>query len=161
MKTIKNEKLIKRNAQIGSWTTLAALVVLGVGMYLSFTRPELFTISLIALLLGLRQFVGFAWETTRTVLDAVTWQAHPAIFGHTMLVLAALFAIVVPSARLRVLALALGAVGVILSGAREAMFAWLFVAVGLQVHQVIEAIDERANPLFGPDCFVMRLIHRS
>lgn len=52
MKTIKNEKLIKRNAQIGSWTTLAALVVLGVGMYLSFTRPELFTISLIALLLG-------------------------------------------------------------------------------------------------------------
>lgn len=87
---------------------------------------------LIALLLGLRQFDGFAWETARTVLDAVTWQAHPAIFGHTMLVLAALFAIVVPSARLRVLALALGAVGVILSGAREAMFAWLFVAVGLR-----------------------------
>ena len=52
MKTIKNEKLIKRNAQIGSWTTLAALVVLGAGMYLSFTRPELFTFSLIALLLG-------------------------------------------------------------------------------------------------------------
>ena len=52
MKTIKNEKLIKRNAQIGSWTTLAALVVLGLGMYLSFTRPELFTVSLIALVLG-------------------------------------------------------------------------------------------------------------
>ena len=52
MKTIKNEKLIKRNAQIGSWTSLAALAVLGIGMYLSFTRPELFTYSLIALLLG-------------------------------------------------------------------------------------------------------------
>src|SRR5829696_9733115 len=52
MKTIKNENLIKRNAQIGSWTTLAALVVLGLGMYLSFTRPELFTFSLIALVLG-------------------------------------------------------------------------------------------------------------
>ena len=52
MKTIKNDKLIKRNAQIGSWTTLAALVVLGLGMYLSFTRPELFTFSLIALVLG-------------------------------------------------------------------------------------------------------------
>jgi len=52
MKTIKNKKLIKRNAQIGSWTTLAALVVLGLGMYLSFTRPELFTFSLIALVLG-------------------------------------------------------------------------------------------------------------
>ena len=52
MKIIKNEKLIKRNAQIGSWTSLAALVVLGVGMYLSFTRRELFVYSLIALLLG-------------------------------------------------------------------------------------------------------------
>src|SRR5690606_34721286 len=61
-----------------------------------------------------------------------TWQAHPAIFGHSMLVLAALLAIVVPSARLRVLALALGAVGVVLSGAREAMFAWLVIAVGLR-----------------------------
>src|SRR5690606_10097422 len=65
---------------------------------------------LVTLLLGLRQFDGFSWETARTVLDAVTWQAHPAIFGHSMLVLAALLAIVVPSARLRVLALALGAV---------------------------------------------------
>src|SRR5919109_2452064 len=52
MKIIKNEKLIKRNAQIGSWTSLAALVVLGGGMYLSFTRQELFIYSLIALLLG-------------------------------------------------------------------------------------------------------------
>ena len=52
MKIIKNEKLIKRNAQIGSWTSLAALVVLGGGMYLSFSRPELFIFSLVALLLG-------------------------------------------------------------------------------------------------------------
>ena len=87
---------------------------------------------LVTLLLGLRQFDGFAWETARTVLDAVTWQAHPAIFGHTIMVLASLFAIVVPSARLRVLALALGAIGVVLSGAREALFAWLIVAVGLR-----------------------------
>jgi hypothetical protein len=52
MKIIKNEKLIKRNAQIGSWTSLAALVVLGVGMYVSFQRPELFVYSMLALLLG-------------------------------------------------------------------------------------------------------------
>ena len=52
MKIIKNEKLIKRNAQIGSLASLVALAVLGGGMYLSFTRPELFTYSLIALLLG-------------------------------------------------------------------------------------------------------------
>ena len=52
MKIIKNEKLIKRNAQIGSLASLVALAVLGGGMYLSFMRPELFTYSLIALLLG-------------------------------------------------------------------------------------------------------------
>ena len=52
MKIIKNETLIKRNAKIGSWTSLGALAVLGLGMYLSFTRPELFVYSLVALLLG-------------------------------------------------------------------------------------------------------------
>lgn len=52
MKSIKNEKLIKRNATIGNWTSLAALVVLGLGMYISFTRSELFIYSLIALVLG-------------------------------------------------------------------------------------------------------------
>jgi hypothetical protein len=52
MKIIKNETLIKRNAKIGGWTSIAALVVLGLGMYISFTRPELFTYSLLALLLG-------------------------------------------------------------------------------------------------------------
>jgi len=52
MKIIKNEKLIKRNSQIGQWTSLAALVVLGVGMYISFTRTDLFTYSIVALLGG-------------------------------------------------------------------------------------------------------------
>ncbi|HEY3476378.1 MAG TPA: hypothetical protein VGK56_17320 [Anaerolineales bacterium] len=52
MRIIKNEALIKRNAKIGSWSSLAALVVLGIGMYISFTRTELFIYSLIALLLG-------------------------------------------------------------------------------------------------------------
>lgn len=52
MKIIKNEKRIKRNAQIGSWTSLAAMAVLGLGMYISFTRTELITISLTALVIG-------------------------------------------------------------------------------------------------------------
>ncbi len=52
MKIIKNEKFIKRNGQIGQWTSLAALIVLGVGMYLSFTRTDLFVYSLAALLVG-------------------------------------------------------------------------------------------------------------
>jgi hypothetical protein len=52
MKIIKNEKLIKRNGTIGNWTSLAAIVVLGLGMYISFTRTELISYTLIALVLG-------------------------------------------------------------------------------------------------------------
>ena len=52
MKIIKNEKLIKRNSKIGQYTSLGALFVLGIGMYISFTRPELFIWALAALLVG-------------------------------------------------------------------------------------------------------------
>ena len=52
MKITKNENLIKRNGQIAQWTSLAALVVLGGGMYISFTRTDLFVYSIAALLLG-------------------------------------------------------------------------------------------------------------
>lgn len=52
MKIIKNEKLIKRNSTIGNWTSLGALVVLGLGMYISLTRTDLFVYALLALLVG-------------------------------------------------------------------------------------------------------------
>lgn len=52
MKIIKNEKLIKRNSKIGQWTSMGALGVLAVGMYISFTNPELFVWAVGALLLG-------------------------------------------------------------------------------------------------------------
>jgi hypothetical protein len=52
MKIIRNEKLIKRNARIGQYTSLAALGVLGVGMYISFKRPDLFIYSIGALIVG-------------------------------------------------------------------------------------------------------------
>ena len=55
MKIIKNEKLIKRNGTIGNWVSIAAIAVLGAGMYISFnnrTDPKLFTYSAIALVLG-------------------------------------------------------------------------------------------------------------
>ena len=52
MKIIKNEKLIKRNAQIGQWTSIGALAVLGLGMYISFNRTDLFIYSIAALLIG-------------------------------------------------------------------------------------------------------------
>lgn len=52
MKIIKNEKLIQRNGKIGNWVSLGALAVLGIGMYISFTQPELFTYSLVCLVVG-------------------------------------------------------------------------------------------------------------
>jgi hypothetical protein len=52
MKIVKNEKLIKRNGRIGQWTSLGALGILGIGMYLSFQRPDLFVYSIAALIAG-------------------------------------------------------------------------------------------------------------
>lgn len=86
----------------------------------------------IALYAGLQQVDGLRWGTALTALDAIAWQSHPAVFGHAMLVMAALLAVVVPSERLRVVALAIGLMAVLVSGAREAAIAWLIVAVGLR-----------------------------
>ena len=52
MKIFKNEQLIKRNSRIGNWASLGALVVLGIGMYISMTRTDLFMYALAALLVG-------------------------------------------------------------------------------------------------------------
>ncbi len=52
MKVVKNERLINRNAKIGQYTSLAALVVLGVGMYISIQRTDLFIFAVVALILG-------------------------------------------------------------------------------------------------------------
>ncbi len=66
MKIVKNEKLIKRNNKIGQWTSLAALVVLGIGMYISFKRQELFVWALASLLIGftltqISMYFGSRW----------------------------------------------------------------------------------------------------
>lgn len=47
-----NDRLINRNARIGQIASVAGLIVLGGGLFISFTRPEMFSISLIALLVG-------------------------------------------------------------------------------------------------------------
>jgi hypothetical protein len=52
MKIVTNVKLIKRNAKIGQYTSLAALVVLGIGLYITFKIPNRFELSLAALLIG-------------------------------------------------------------------------------------------------------------
>lgn len=52
MKIISNEKLIRRNKKIGQYTTMAALAILGIGLYYSFVQPEQVTITFGALLFG-------------------------------------------------------------------------------------------------------------
>ena len=69
MKIIKNEKLIKRNSIIGQWTSIGALIVLGGGMYMSFSNPSnpnMVTYSLIALVGGfiltqIGMYMGNRW----------------------------------------------------------------------------------------------------
>ena len=52
MNIYKDEIKIKRNARIGSAITLISLAVLGIGMYITFTKPELLYLSLLALFIG-------------------------------------------------------------------------------------------------------------
>jgi hypothetical protein len=52
MNIVRNEKMVARNAKIGSAITLISLAVLGTGMYITFKRPDLFSLSIDALLLG-------------------------------------------------------------------------------------------------------------
>jgi len=52
MRIIKNERMIKRNATIGSIITIASLATLGGGMYITFSKPELLYLSIGALMVG-------------------------------------------------------------------------------------------------------------
>ncbi len=52
MKILINEKSIRRNARIGSYTSIAALVILAGGMYISFAYQNLINLSFVALVVG-------------------------------------------------------------------------------------------------------------
>ncbi len=52
MKVLTNEKIIKRNTQIGQYTSLAALLILAGGMIVSFTMREQVYLAFSALIIG-------------------------------------------------------------------------------------------------------------
>jgi len=52
MRILSHEKNIRRNAKIGQYTSLLSLLVLAVGMYVSFVYPTQLYISFLALLFG-------------------------------------------------------------------------------------------------------------
>jgi len=85
-----------------------------------------------AMALGLERAATWRLDSARSAIDVFAWTASPALYGHAMLLLAALLAVIVPSTALRVLSLGLGAVAVIVSGSHEAVLAWLLVAIGLR-----------------------------
>jgi len=53
MKAVTNEKLIARNAKIGTWSSLVGLAVLGIGLYISIKLPEYLLLSFLCLLAGI------------------------------------------------------------------------------------------------------------
>ena len=52
MKIVTNTKLIKRNSTIGKYSSIGALVILGIGLYITFKYPDKFIYSMGCLLLG-------------------------------------------------------------------------------------------------------------
>jgi hypothetical protein len=52
MKSVINQKLVKRNALIGQYTSLGALGILAIGLYISFKAPDKILYSMGALLVG-------------------------------------------------------------------------------------------------------------
>jgi hypothetical protein len=42
MKIVTNSKLIRRNAAIGKYSSIVALVILGIGLYITFKMPDKF-----------------------------------------------------------------------------------------------------------------------
>jgi Undecaprenyl-phosphate galactose phosphotransferase WbaP len=70
--------------------------------------------------------INFAYKT---LSQAISWQTYPALYGHTVLTLGGLIAILSQAGRFRLLGLGLSALGILISGSREAALAWVFIAV--------------------------------
>ena len=95
------------------------------------------TVSL-GLVSGLALLVALSWLQIeqlnfayKTLAQAIIWERNPALYGHAILTIGALLAVLLPSLRLRLLSLGLSALGILVSGSREAAIAWLIVAVAL------------------------------
>ncbi|MBI5953797.1 MAG: hypothetical protein HY865_19245 [Chloroflexi bacterium] len=66
MKIIKNEKLIQRNGKIGNWMNFGGLAVLGLGMYISISIPNLANYAFVCLIIGfvmsqVGMYMGSRW----------------------------------------------------------------------------------------------------
>ncbi len=77
MEVITNEKLIQRNARIGGILSLVGLVVMFLGVYLNFKRPDLATYSFASLIVGfmlaqIGLYFGNRWGRARPTEKLLT-----------------------------------------------------------------------------------------
>ncbi len=88
-------------------------------------------LSGLALVVGLGFLHGSGFGGTSRLAQTLVWDANTNLYGHTVFLLGSLFALLLSSTRLRLLSLALAALGVLASGSPEALLAWLAVAAAL------------------------------
>lgn len=62
-----------------------------------------------------------------TLSQAVLWTDSPALYGHAMLVMGGLIAVLMPKSALRFVGLAMSALGILVSGSREAAIGWVLL----------------------------------
>lgn len=67
MKAVTNEKRIARNVKIGNGASLAGLVMLGAGMYISLKLPQYISYALLCLLIGLILSNAGLYNTNRWI----------------------------------------------------------------------------------------------
>ena len=93
----------------------------------------------IGLLSGFALVVLFGWLQLGTlgagflgtVTETFVGVSGSSLYGHTVFILGALVAILLPDMRLKLISLGLSALGILVSGSREAALAWLLVAAAL------------------------------
>ena len=78
---------------------------------------------------GLTRIDVFDLAALTRLTDVIAWREHPTLFGHSVLTVSALVAVTALDRRASLLALSIGAVGVVATGALEAVAAWLLVAL--------------------------------
>ena len=88
------------------------------------------------LVTGLAFVVGLGWLRVeqinvayKTLAQAIVWESSPIFYGHAVFILGAIIAVLTPSARYRLLSLGLAALGILVSGSREAALAWVGVVI--------------------------------
>lgn len=103
-------------------------------------------------LLRVEQF-NFAYSN---FLQAIVWNEHPALFGHGILALGIASALFNSRFRLKLLSLVISAVGILISGTREAAVVWLIFAILMPI--VDRAITRGQRVLAGAATVVVLAI---